>query len=177
MYYIHVEDGQINGAGMAQIINDNYENIEVSKEIYDDFRADRDKYIYKDGEIVLNPEYDNILLQRAKELKLEENVAERDKVLFGGVTYQNILFDSDTDQKINLSEQHKRMSDTDTVLWHGMNNESLLCTKDDLAAIGELIYGLTGFVWNKDAYIKDQIQVAETLEDLANIEIDYNYGE
>ena len=115
-------------------------------------------------------------LENAKQNKIAENDELRDTALLGGVTYQNVLFDSDTDQKINLSEQYKRMSDTDTVVWHGMNNVDLLCTKSDLQAIGDLIYDLTAFVWGNNAYIKEQIEQAESIEEVESIEINYERG-
>lgn len=118
----------------------------------------------------------NDLLVLRKQQRIAENDELRDTALSGGVTYQNVLFDSDTDQKINLSEQYKRMSDTDTVVWHGMNNVDLLCTKSDLQAIGDLIYDLTAFVWENNAYIKEQIENASSIEEVENIEINYERG-
>ena len=115
-------------------------------------------------------------LQIAKEDKILLNDELRDKALFGGVEYQNVLFDSDTDQKTNIIGKVMTMSDTDTETWYGMDNTALLCTKADLMAIGGLITELHSFCWQNNAYIKEQINQAESIEDVENIEISYERG-
>ena len=119
-----------------------------------------------------NDENDKFLI--AKENKILLNDELRDRALLGGVTYQNVLFDSDTDQKVNLLATVGMMSDEDTITWFGMDNQGLLCTKADLMAIGGLITELHSYCWGMNAYIKEQIQNAETMEELENIEIDYD---
>ena len=116
---------------------------------------------------------ENDKFQIAKENKILLNDELRDSALLGGVTYQNVLFDSDTDQKVNLLATVGMMSDEDTITWYGMDNQGLLCTKADLMAIGGLITELHSYCWGMNAYIKEQIQNAETMEELDNIEINY----
>lgn len=120
---------------------------------------------------------DNDLLEQAKQDKIVLNDELRDTALFGGVTYNNVLFDSDTDQKINLLSTVETLSDEDTIVWYGMNNEQLLCNKEDLYNIGYLIKELTTYCWTYNAEIKQAIQSAETLEELEEIEINYNREE
>ena len=55
MYYFFVKDGKINGKGEARIISEGWECVEVSQEVYED---DTNKYIYENGEIVDNPNYE-----------------------------------------------------------------------------------------------------------------------
>lgn len=112
-------------------------------------------------------------LQRAKDKCIETNDALRDETLLSGVTYQNVLFDSDTDQKVNLLATVGMMSDEDTITWFGMDNQGLLCSKTDLTEIGRLITELHSYCWQMNAYIKEQIQNAQSIEDLNNIEINY----
>ena len=112
-------------------------------------------------------------LEQAKQQKISENDTVRDATLIQGVTYQNILFDSDTDQKINLLATVSVMPDGATVEWFGMNNDSLVCTKEDLMNIGNLIIALHSFCWNKNAMIKEEINNAQTIEEVENIKIDY----
>lgn len=119
---------------------------------------------------------DNDLLVLRKQQRIAENDELRDTALLGGVEYQNVLFDSDTDQKVNLLATVNMMSDTDTVVWFGMDNHGLLCTKADLMAIGGLITELHSFCWQNNAYIKEQIEQAETIEEVENIEINYERG-
>ena len=98
-------------------------------------------------DITGTPEYIAEELAKAKEAKLQENATKRDEHLLAGVVYKDILFDSDTDQKINLQFYVPNMSDTDTVIWFGKDNQPLECTREDLMAIGGLIGSLTVKVW------------------------------
>lgn len=132
-----------------------------------------DKYIVVDGELVLNPEYDALMLERAKRQKTDENDVARDNALNEGVVYKDVLFDSDTDQKVNLLAMVGAMSDEDTIIWYGMNNVPLECTKLDLINIGGLITTLHSFCWNKNAEIKQEINEAETIEEVNAIVINY----
>ena len=116
---------------------------------------------------------DNDLLLLKKHEKVQLNDTARDEALYGGVTYQNVLFDSDTDQKINLLATIDTMKDTDTMTWYGMDNQGLLCTKQDLVNIGQLIIQLHSYCWNMNAYIKEQIEEAQTIEEVEAIVIDY----
>lgn len=116
----------------------------------------------------------NELFEQAKTEKIALNDELRDTALLSGVTYQNVLFDSDTDQKVNLLATVSNMVETDTILWYGMDNKGLLCTKADLIAIGGLITELHSFCWNMNAHIKEQIEGAETIEELERIEISYD---
>ena len=131
------------------------------------------KVIVQDGELVLNPDWGEIELQKAKEQKIVENDIARDIALNQGVVYKDVLFDSDTDQKVNLLAIVSTMSDDDTIVWYGKDNQPLLCNKQDLINIGGLITQLHSFCWNKNALIKAEINQAETVEEVEAIVIDY----
>lgn len=169
-YYVFIINNEINGKGECPCTADNLECIEISEEVYNNL----EQYIWNGTEIVINPNYNNILLEQAKADKIALNDELRDTALLSGVEYQNVLFDSDTDQKVNLLATVNMMSDKDTITWFGMDNQGLLCTKTDLMAIGGLITELHSYCWNMNAYIKEQIQNAETIEELENIEINYD---
>lgn len=140
-------------------------------EVYNDFL--KGKYVWQDNELVLNPEWDNILLQQEKDKKIKENDTLRDAALNQGVTYNNVLFDSDTDQKVNLLAMVNIMNDTDTIEWFGKNAGSLICTKQDLINIGTLVSQLHSFCWGLNDKIKKEIRAAKTVEEVKAIEIDY----
>ena len=175
MHYAHINSKNVlTGIDMSTMIADEYgsvdvKNIEVSEDVY----AERDKYIYSDGKIILNPEYSTIELNNKKEELIAENDRLRDEKLLEGVIYNNVLFDSDTDQKTNLLATYQMLSDEDTITWYGKDNKALLCTKNDLLAIGNLIIQLHSYCWNMNAYIKEQIENAQNLEELENIIINY----
>ena len=113
------------------------------------------------------------LLNTAKELKIGENDTKRDAALNQGVVYEYVLFDSDTDQKVNLLATVEMLPEGATIEWFGMDNQPLLCTKEDLYNIGGLITQLHSFCWNKNAQIKQAINNALTIADVENITIDY----
>ena len=116
-------------------------------------------------------------MQQAKQQKIYENDTARDEALNSGVVYKEVLFDSDTDQKVNLLATISMMSDTNTIEWFGMNNYSLICTKQDLLNIGGFITALHSYCWTKNAETKEAIRNASTIEEVNNIVIDYNQGE
>lgn len=171
-YYAFIINNEINGKGQCPCSGDNLECVEISEEVYNNL----EQYIWNGTEIVINPNYDNILLEQAKSDKIALNDGLRDTALLSGVEYQNVLFDSDTDQKVNLLATVNMMSDTDTITWYGMDNQGLLCTKTDLMAIGGLITELHSYCWNLNAYIKEQINNAQTMAELDEIEINYDRG-
>ncbi len=65
MYYIFVENNKIIGKGKCKCLNDETLNFEVSEEIFDDF----EKYIFKDGQIVLDDDFEEKQKQKEKEQK------------------------------------------------------------------------------------------------------------
>ena len=169
-YYATIINGKIDGKGQCPCSGDDTFSVEITEDVYDNI----EQYIWNGSEVVYNPDYDNILLEQKKAEKVELNDTLRDTALLSGVTYQNVLFDSDTDQKVNLLATVNMMSDTDTITWYGMDNQGLLCTKADLMAIGGLITELHSYCWNMNAYIKEQIAGAETIEEVDEIEISYD---
>lgn len=131
------------------------------------------KYIIKNNELVLNPNWDEINLEQVKTEKIVENDKKRDKKLNGGVIYKNVLFDSDTDQKVNLLATVGIIDDEQTIVWYGMDNQPLECTKEDLINIGGLITSLHSFCWNKNAEIKMEIASCLTVDEVEAININY----
>lgn len=168
-YAIYNKSNETLTKAQVKCLNDDCVNIEVSKDIYDNL----DRYIYQDGKIVENPNYEKIILELKKQELIKLNDINRDKKLEEGVVYNNILFDSDTDQKINLLAMYNTMSDDDTILWYGLDNQPLLCAKSDLLEIGNLITDLHKFCWNNNAFIKEQIDKANTIKELEEISVKY----
>ena len=65
-YYLFIENDIINGRGCCKRVEEHIINYEVSKEIYDSFQ----QYIYQDGELILNPNY-----EAEQEAKEQERIA------------------------------------------------------------------------------------------------------
>lgn len=164
----YLDEQELNNAGYKEFVPATYEQGKPYKWSYEETDT---QIIERVEEIIPDPED---LLKIAKEQKIAENDEKRDVALLKGVTYNNVLFDSDTEQKTNLTAKFLMMSDTDTVTWFGMDNQALLCTKADILAIGQLIEELHSFCWENNAYIKEQIANAETVEEVNAIEINYD---
>lgn len=67
MYIIFVKDNAIMGSGECHCINEDVENIEVSEELYNSFNKNPLKYIYSNGEIILDPAYEEHEAERERE--------------------------------------------------------------------------------------------------------------
>ena len=160
--------------GLVQLgvgCNDEY-YIEIGMEQYDVEQSEIDYKWYLSEKC---PHYSEAeLLKQAKERKIQENNNLRDSALKKGVTYKNILFDSDTDQKVNLIAMLQTLNDGETIVWYGMDNQALTCSKIDLFQIGTLITSLHNYVWNKNAQIQQKIKNAKNVKELNNIVIDYS---
>ena len=126
---------------------------------------------------IVDLSYEQRMLDEAKKNKLSENIKKRDERLNAGIIYQNILFDSDTDQKVNLLAMADMMTESDTIIWLGKENHPLNCTKQDLLNIGNLIIQLTSAIWGggglNQQYI-NAINNCSTVEEVNNIVIDYD---
>lgn len=173
-YYIIYNNTEVYTAERAEALTNLYPDY-VPQVLPADYNAE--KYIVVNGQLVLNPEYDALMLEKAKESKIGENDTKRDSALNGGVVYKEVLFDSDTDQKVNLLATVGAMGDEDVITWYGMDNVPLECTKLDLINIGGLITALHTFCWNKNAYLKTLIHNAATVEEVEAIVIDYTIQE
>jgi hypothetical protein len=82
MYYLFIDNGKINGGSdllQENVWTENYFQVEVSEELYNDYLANRDKYIYVDGEVIVDPDY-------------EEHEAEREKARIGELQVTKRVF-------------------------------------------------------------------------------------
>lgn len=68
-YYIFYDKNteKLNGAGQCLCLNEEIENIEVTEDFFNTFIGNADKYIYKDREIVENPNYEEIQKQKEQD--------------------------------------------------------------------------------------------------------------
>lgn len=66
-YYLTIENNKIIGASQCPCVSEDMQNIEVTEELYNSWKEDKDRYIYQDGEIVKNPNYKEIKQQKEQE--------------------------------------------------------------------------------------------------------------
>ena len=62
-YYVFIRNNEISGTGQCRCLDDDIQNLKVTEEIYNDI----EKYAYIDGEIVLNPNYEQEQAQKEAE--------------------------------------------------------------------------------------------------------------
>lgn len=181
-YYAHINSKNIlTDIDICRLYHDEYssedvQNIEVDEELYDNKQKyGIEYYIYKNGKVILNPNYTTIELSKKKKDLIEYNDTIRDKYLNNGIMYKGIRFDSDTDQKVNLIGRISTLNDIDNIVWYGMDNDELLCNKQDLINIGMIIEELHTYCWDRNSEIKLQINNAQTMEELESIDISYEF--
>ena len=73
-YYIYIENGKINGAGQAKVLNENILNYETTQLIFEDYIENKNKYIWDETTqtIINNPNYEQEQIQKEAERKIEE---------------------------------------------------------------------------------------------------------
>lgn len=62
-YYIFIKNNEIIGKGFCKCLNKEVSNIETTEDVYNDI----EKYIFKDNEFVLNPDYEKELKKKERE--------------------------------------------------------------------------------------------------------------
>lgn len=58
-YYAFIQDNKINGVGQCQCLNEDILSVRISEEIYNEISKDNKKYIYQDGAVITNPNYED----------------------------------------------------------------------------------------------------------------------
>lgn len=69
MYYLTITNNEINGAGQCPCSGENTFSIEVSKEVYDIYLNDRDRYAYKNKKIVDIYTTEEYIIKKVEEKK------------------------------------------------------------------------------------------------------------
>ena len=77
MYYIFYDKDRqkLNGAGQCPVLNEEILTIEVDEETYNNYLNSPTKYIYNEGEIIENPNYEKEQAEARKEKFYKEFIA------------------------------------------------------------------------------------------------------
>ena len=89
MYYAFIENNKINGIGQCRCLNDTVTNLEIPEEIYNNI----DHYIYQDGEVILNPNYEQEQEEKRRARIMELKMTPLDflkAVIKLGISYDTI---------------------------------------------------------------------------------------
>ena len=76
-YYIFIENGKINGAGQARVLNEEetltpITSFEVSEDVYNAFVEEPEKYMWDGSNVVENPNYEQEQAIKAKQQRIDE---------------------------------------------------------------------------------------------------------
>lgn len=114
MYYFHIQNNEIVGKGQARLLN--AENIEVTKEVYDE----SEKYIYQDNQIMLDAEYETKEAQKEREriahLSLTRGDVFRGLLLARGVTRLMLRGMIETNEQLTEVQKEMALIDFDEAL-------------------------------------------------------------
>jgi hypothetical protein len=77
-YYIFIEDGKINGAGQCEQLTKGILSYEVSEEVFNNYHENFNKYVFSEGKIIENPNYEAEKEQQQKQARMEEIYEELD---------------------------------------------------------------------------------------------------
>lgn len=67
MYYAFIQNNLINGVGQCKCLNDDIINAQISEEVFNAIADDKDLYIWNGMDVVPNPDYEQIVIDREKE--------------------------------------------------------------------------------------------------------------
>ena len=185
IYFANINSrNELQCIGLGLMDKDQYgssdvQNIEVAKEYYDNYQLyGNDYYIYDNGEIVVNPEYETIKLNEAKQAKYDEALSKAYEYEENGtVEYKNCVFEMSKSNRDNLRDTVDALvatGQTETT-WNDKNDELVILTLEDIQHIRlNLILGNIQKLWITDYpnYL-EQIDNAETVKEVEAIIIDY----
>lgn len=149
---------------------------EYSDEIYNDFLIG--KMIWQDNELVINPNWETEELARLKQAKYEEALNKANKYQQEGyVEHKNCVFEMSDSNRKNLSdtEEALKLQGIEETTWLDKDDNYVTLTVEDIQYIRlNLILAAIQKLWITDyPYYKEQIEAANTLEELEAIEITY----
>ena len=181
--YIFIENNKIIGCGEAKCLDDTVQNIEVTEEVYNSYAEDTDRYIWNGTEIVENPDYAEIKLEKAKVAKYEEaNNGAREFIESG-----NALFEFDEGKHVEATDGNigkftayalayvtGQLQPEDTVVWNTKEDENVELDQEAVVTILNGLGQVQANIWAvKFATYAQAIKEAETVEEVEAIEIDY----
>lgn len=176
MYYAIIVNNEINGKGQCPCSGEGIFSIEISQEIYNNI----EQYIYYDGEIVINPEWYNIQLNKRKQQRIAENDTKAEEYRYNQefiVTIQGkeCVFDTKekTQNDLNTATNFCLATGGTYDGWVTNNGIKLNLTLEDINIIFAE-FKAKADVYSLWAEYKEAIEQAETIEELDKIEISYD---
>ena len=97
-HYAFIKDGKFIGVGQAKTLDNDINNVEITKEFFDECVSEPKKYSYSDGKFVLNPNF----IDELKTAKLAEVDQWTASKITGGFLSGGVRYDSDMDTQTTM---------------------------------------------------------------------------
>lgn len=173
MYYAHINitTNEIIDITQCKYLNDDIKNIEVTQEVFDNAK----KYIFINGEIILNPDYDNELLNQAKESKISKINESKEQAFKSGIIFKNEHFDCDDRAQDRTGNRLLLLQamPVETLEWLDYNYKPVVLTSAEFQHLCAAIFERIQFIEFKTGELFDAVNAAQTLEELEAVEITY----
>ena len=140
-----------------------------------------DNEIIVDGEPAVNPDYEQEQLEKAKNLKLQENddkantALNRTFTIFIGEDRVpcEFIYNEKTERNLNSSAIGFLAGQFETKQWTDEQGTTVELTAEDVATVLLTFNDFANAIWAKWGEFKQRIEQAEAIEELENIVIDY----
>ena len=131
-HYAFIRENNLIGVGQARILNEDIQNIEISEELFNAYREDNDKYVYLDGEFVLNPDYDKKIEAQALAQAKAERADAVSKII---VEVDGMQFDGDEESQQRVARSIIALEEGETMPWVLYDNTIAEVTKEQLKQV------------------------------------------
>jgi hypothetical protein len=180
-YFAHINSKDVlTGIDVCTLSKDEYGsnqviNLEVEKELYDNFQTyGEGYYIFKNCEIVLNPEYPLTLFTTLKSIKLKEILDKANDFIENVATYKDIECTDNNIAKLNAYLTGFDAGYYKNVDWITKSDEVLNLKKEDIQEVLMGIAGVQSDVWtNQYIELVNQVNSSQSVEELEKINVEY----
>lgn len=131
-----------------------------------------DAFIVKDGQCVLDPDFEKKKLDELKAEKRVEINKARDEAEQGGFEYMGKTFDSDqvSAQRISMATQAMALAPNETkITWTTQDNSTIELNKTELVGLVVALAEWSNTCHKKATALKEEIDKAKTAEELEKI--------
>lgn len=181
MIYIEIIDNKPTRSTSFEQIGKNYQNVITTD--YEDYTVNNRKYIFENGEVKLNPNWEEEQLNNAKQAKYNEANSGAKTYLESG----EALFEFEPNKHIEATDGNiakltayalafvtGQLQPTDTVVWNTKEDETVELNQEQIVTIINGLGTVQALVWSVQfpQYVQ-AIETAETVEEVEAIEIIY----
>lgn len=109
-YYAFIQNDKLVGRGQCRILNDDIITLEISEEMYASMESDIDRYVYRNGSIMLDENNPDRIARLSAEVKVVRN-----EMLDGTDKYMTIDFPVTDDEREQIKAYRQYLRDYPTI--------------------------------------------------------------